>query len=98
MDKNFQNFFQISKLLTLHSPNFFFTLFACFTVNSSAVAPSFERRPFVVLILLVTAVVVEAGNNDRVFSPITDTTVENSDDFTLGFAFATQQKFFFNKT
>lgn len=51
-----------------------------------------------VLILLVTAVVVEASDNNRVFSPCTDTTVENSDGFTLGFAFATEQKFFFNKT
>ncbi|CAK9322967.1 unnamed protein product [Citrullus colocynthis] len=53
---------------------------------------------FAVLLLLVMAVVVEASDNNRVFSPCTDTTVEKSDGFTLGFAFATEQKFLFNKT
>ncbi|XP_022983083.1 uncharacterized protein LOC111481736 [Cucurbita maxima] len=51
-----------------------------------------------VLLLLVTAVVVEARDNNRVFSPCIDTTVEKSDGFTLGLAFATEQKFVFNKT
>ena len=51
-----------------------------------------------VLLLLVTVVVVEARDNNRVFSPCIDTTVEKSDGFTLGLAFATEQKFVFNKT
>lgn len=54
-----------------------------------------------VLLLLISAaaaVVVEAGDNNRVFSPCTDTTVQKSDGFTLGLAFATEQKFVFNKT
>ncbi|KAG6596627.1 hypothetical protein SDJN03_09807, partial [Cucurbita argyrosperma subsp. sororia] len=51
-----------------------------------------------VLLLLMTAAAVEARDSNRIFSPCADTTVEKSDGFTLGLAFATQQKFVFNKT
>ena len=50
------------------------------------------------LLLLMTAAAVEARDSNRVFSPCADTTVEKSDGFTLGLAFATHQKFVFNKT
>lgn len=68
------------------------------SISNSTMVISDLPLAFAVLLLLVTAVVVEASDNNRVFSPCTDTTVEKSDGFTLGFAFATEQKFLFNKT
>lgn len=37
-----------------------------------------------------------AGDTNKVFSPCTDTRVQRSDGFTLGLAFASKEKFFYN--
>ncbi|XP_027366118.1 uncharacterized protein LOC113872622 [Abrus precatorius] len=46
--------------------------------------------------VLVVALPVDAGDNNRVFSPCTDTRVQRSDGFTLGIAFASKDKFFYS--
>ncbi|CAL0299456.1 unnamed protein product [Lupinus luteus] len=50
----------------------------------------------IILTVLVAALPVLAGDNNEAFSPCTDTTVQRSDGFTLGIAFASRDKFFFN--
>ncbi|XP_022151466.1 uncharacterized protein LOC111019395 [Momordica charantia] len=62
-----------------------------------------DLSPAAAVLLLLMAVaaaaaVVQASDDNRVFSPCTDTTVKKSDGFTLGLAFATEQKFVFNRT
>ncbi|XP_074264463.1 uncharacterized protein LOC141586957 [Silene latifolia] len=48
-----------------------------------------------ITIYLMPTLVVEGGDNNRVYSPCKDTTVQKDDGFTLGFAFATNKNSFF---
>lgn len=54
------------------------------------------------LVIVMTAVMaampVNAGDTNRVYSPCVDTTVERSDGFSFGIAFASRDKFFYNNT
>ncbi|KAK6942518.1 hypothetical protein RJ641_027895 [Dillenia turbinata] len=53
-----------------------------------------------VAVLLVAAMmaVAWAGDNNHVYNPCSDTTVERSDGFSFGIAFASRDSFFSNKT
>ncbi|ESW17773.1 hypothetical protein PHAVU_007G267000 [Phaseolus vulgaris] len=50
----------------------------------------------IVVVVLVAAFPADAGDNNRVFSPCTDTQVQRSDGFTFGIVFAPKDKFFLN--
>ncbi|KAJ0714677.1 putative diphthamide biosynthesis protein [Helianthus annuus] len=53
----------------------------------------------VVITLSTVAHLTESSSdNNRIFSPCADATVEKSDGFTLGIAFASRSAFFFNKS
>ncbi|KAD3337392.1 hypothetical protein E3N88_32912 [Mikania micrantha] len=55
----------------------------------------------ILLIAVVTTLTpyfVESSDNNHVFSPCTDTTVQKSDGFTFGIAFAQRTSFFFNSS
>ncbi|GKV31956.1 hypothetical protein SLEP1_g40605 [Rubroshorea leprosula] len=44
----------------------------------------------------MTSILVESANTNNVYSPCSDTTVQLSDGFTFGIAFASRQSFFYN--
>ncbi|KAJ8900137.1 hypothetical protein K2173_024253 [Erythroxylum novogranatense] len=48
------------------------------------------------VVLLMTTISVDAGDNNGVYSPCADTTVQYKDGFTFGIAFASRTAFFYN--
>lgn len=50
----------------------------------------------VAFLAAAAALPAHAGDTNKAFSPCTDTRVQRSDGFTLGFAFASKDKFFYN--
>jgi len=50
----------------------------------------------IVVAVLMAALPADAGDNNRVFSPCSDTRVQRSDGFTFGIVFAPKDKFFYN--
>ncbi|KAG4982467.1 hypothetical protein AAZX31_10G079100 [Glycine max] len=50
----------------------------------------------IVVAVLAAALPADAGDDNRVFAPCTDTRVQRSDGFTFGIAFAPKDKFFYN--
>lgn len=52
----------------------------------------------IALMLMFLASVDAASDNNGEYSPCSDTTVARSDGFSLGFAFAGETSFFFNRT
>ena len=56
------------------------------------------RIPLMLSMMVMLLVFAESGDNNRVFSPCADTTVQKSDGFTFGIAFASRDKFSYNNT
>ncbi|XP_054825790.1 uncharacterized protein LOC129323206 [Prosopis cineraria] len=50
------------------------------------------------LIIVMVAAFVDAGDTNGVYSPCMDSTVERSDGFSFGIAFASKENFFYNNT
>lgn len=50
----------------------------------------------VALLVATAAFPADAGDTNKAFTPCTDTRVQRSDGFTLGIAFASKDKFFYN--
>ncbi|XP_021771260.1 uncharacterized protein LOC110735384 [Chenopodium quinoa] len=58
--------------------------------------PSRWTFTFTIFILAITTILVQAGDNNHVYSPCRDTTVQRDDGFTFGLAFSSKTSFFFN--
>lgn len=55
-----------------------------------------ELAAAIAVVFLVAALPAHAGDTNTAFSPCMDTRVQRSDGFTLGIAFASKDKFFYN--
>lgn len=50
----------------------------------------------IAVVVLLSALLTEAGDTNRAFSPCSDARVQRSDGFTFGIAFASKDKFFYS--
>lgn len=56
------------------------------------------RTPLMLTMMAMLFVFAESDDNNHVFSPCSDTTIQKSDGFTFGIAFAPRDKFSYNNT
>ena len=65
---------------------------------SKLLSMAIPRIPLMLTMMAMLFVFTESGDNNRAFAPCSDTTVQKSDGFTFGIAFASRDKFSYNNT